>query len=82
MTETYTLRLSRQNPILPEAEFVAWLKEKGHIVSMSDAAYSTVNGIPDLHSDNPQSSWAREVFCELLDAFEYAQELAQQEPVS
>jgi len=65
MTETYTLLIAKCNPILKEPEFVTWLKHNGHLVSLTNDRFSSLNGISDANND-----WVKEVFCELLDAFE------------
>jgi len=72
--ETYTLRISKHNPILSEPEFIAWLKKNGHAVSTTNDEASSVNGMPDGKMGASQYSWASEVFCELLDAFEGIEE--------
>jgi len=78
MSETYTLRLSKHNPIVSDEAFVIWLKENGHHVSLTDTTYNTINGISDNQRNDPQSLWVMEVLCGLLDAFEDALERAQQ----
>jgi len=74
MAETYTLRISKHNPILSEPEFIAWLKKNGHAVSMTSDKTSSVNGVPDGKMGITQYSWASEVFFDLLDAFEGIEE--------
>jgi len=70
MIETYTLRISRHNPILSEPGFVAWLKRSGHAVSLTSDKFSSVNGVQDGRVGISQYSWASEVFFKLLDVFE------------
>jgi len=70
MSETYTLRISKHNPILTEPEFIVWLKENGHAVSLTNDEFSSVNGILDGRMGISSYSWAAEVFFKLLDAFE------------
>jgi len=69
-TETYTLRISTHNPILSEPEFIEWLKQKGHAVSLTNNKSSSVNGMLDGRMGISNYSWAAEVFFKLLDNFE------------
>jgi len=70
MTETYTLRISKHNPVFREPTFIAWLRENGHAVSLTNDERSSVNGMLDSRMGISSYSWAAEVFFKLLDDFD------------
>jgi len=74
MTETYTLRISKHNPVLTKPEFIAWLKQNGHIVSLTNDETSSVNGMLDGRMGISNYSWAADVLFKLLDDFEGIEE--------
>jgi len=71
MIETYSLRLSKHDPEVSNTGFIAWLKGKGHQVSLVNDAVSTVNGIPvsSPFFDPDRHLWAFEVLFDLLAEF-------------
>jgi len=76
MSETYNLRLSKNDPDVSDTNFISWLKGNGHLVSMTNDAVSTVNGIPVENEATPMSSlsaidaerqqWAQDALFDLL----------------
>jgi len=70
-TEICILRLSRHDRELSNQDFILWLKENGHQVSITHSRLNMVNGMParNYSHGDARPAWADRILSGLIDGY-------------